>query len=104
MRGSVSDSQGSQTAQQWLGQIQSTFNELGDDDLSTQLSTFFGSWSDLANKPQDMGLRQVVLQNGQSVAKAFNGLRNQLTDLQNAVDARLPAAVMLWRRPRIGAT
>ena len=43
------------TTQQWLGQVQSTFNELTDNDLSTQLSTFFNSWSNLANKPQDIG-------------------------------------------------
>ena len=29
------------------------------------LSTFFNGWSNLANKPQDIGLRQIVLQNGQ---------------------------------------
>lgn len=93
LRGSVSDNQSAQTAEQWLGQVESVFNELGDDDLSTQLSNFFGSWSNLANKPQDLGLRQVVLQNGQSVAKWFKDLRGRLGDLQQAVDDRLPAAV-----------
>src|SRR5437870_2960516 len=52
LRGSVSDDQSAQASEQWIGQVQSVFNELGDDDLSTHLSTFFGSWSALANKPQ----------------------------------------------------
>src|SRR4051812_46497197 len=56
LRSSTSDNDAAQTAQTWLGQIESVFNELGDDDLSTRLSTFFGSWSNLANKPQDIGL------------------------------------------------
>ena len=64
LRGSTSDSFAADTTQQWLGRIEAVFNELGDDDLSTRLSTFFASWSNLANKPQDMGLRQVVLQEG----------------------------------------
>jgi len=72
LRGSISDSSAADTTQQWLSQIQGVFNELGDQDLSTQFSKFFNSWSDLANNPQDAGLRQVVLQNGDSLAKAFN--------------------------------
>jgi flagellar hook-associated protein FlgK len=81
------------TTQQWLGRIEAVFNELGDDDLSTRLSTFFGSWSNLANKPQDMGLRQVVLQEGQSVATWFNDMRRQLGGLQQDADARTKALV-----------
>src|SRR3954470_4736147 len=64
LRASISDSEGADTTDQWLGRVESVFNELGDDDLSTKLSTFFGSWSNLANKPEDAGLRQVVLQSG----------------------------------------
>jgi flagellar hook-associated protein 1 FlgK len=93
LRGSVSDSVSADTTQQWLGRIEAVFNELGDDDLSTRLSTFFGSWSNLANKPQDLGLRQVVLQEGQSVATWFNDMRRQLGSLQQDADARTKALV-----------
>ncbi len=91
LRGAVSDNQAADTTQQWLGRVESIFNELGDQDLSTQMSTFFTSWSDLANKPQDVGLRQIVLQNGKSVASEFNTLRNSLTNLETDVDDRLTA-------------
>src|SRR6185369_8830566 len=93
LRGSVSDSVSADTTQQWLGRIEAVFNELGDDDLSTRLSTFFNSWSNLANKPQDMGQRQVVLQEGQSVATWFNDMRRQLGGLQRDADARTKALV-----------
>ena len=93
VRGSVSDSLSADTAQQWLGRIEAVFNELGDDDLSTRLSTFFASWSNLANKPQDMGLRQVVLQEGAGVAAWFNDMRRQFDGLQTDADARLAALV-----------
>jgi flagellar hook-associated protein 1 FlgK len=93
LRGGVSDNESAQTTTQWLGQVESVFNELGNDDLSTHLSTFFGSWSNLANKPQDLGLRQIVLQNGQSVANWFHDIRSKLTDLKGAIDQRLPAIV-----------
>jgi flagellar hook-associated protein 1 FlgK len=91
LRSAVSDNQSADTTQQWLGRVESVFNELSDQDLSTQLSTFFNSWSNLSNKPQDIGLRQVVLQNGGSVATWFNNLRDQLTGLQSDVDDRLQA-------------
>src|SRR5438046_9763527 len=89
LRGATSDSESAATLQQWLGRVESTFNELSDDDLSTQLSTFFNSWSNLANKPQDIGPRQVVIQNGQNVADSFQNLRGKLSSLQQDVDERL---------------
>ena len=89
LRSSVSDTQSADTSQQWLGRVEATFNELSDQDLSTQMSTFFNSWSNLANKPQDIGLRQVVLQNGDALAGQITGLRSQLTGLQSDVDDRL---------------
>jgi flagellar hook-associated protein 1 len=91
IRGSISDNESANQTQQWLGRVEATFNELSDDDLSTQLSTFFNSWSNLANKPQDIGLRQVVIQNGQNVADWFRNLRGQLGSLQTDVDERLKA-------------
>src|SRR6476646_9868035 len=91
IRSSIADNQSADTTQQWLGRVEATFNELSDQDLSTQLSTFFNSWSSLANKPQDIGLRQVVIQNGQSVASVFKNLREQLGSLQKDAGDRLKA-------------
>src|SRR5437762_9238654 len=89
IRGSISDNEPADQTQQWLGRVESTFNELSDDDLSTQLSTFFNSWSNLANKPQDIGLRHVVIQNGNNVGKWFQNVRGQLSSLQSDVADRI---------------
>src|SRR5688572_23215941 len=91
LRGSVSDNESADTTQSWLSRVESVLNELGDQDLSTQLSTFFNSWSNLANKPQDIGFRQIVVQNGDSVATWMQSLRGQLGDLRSDVDNRLKA-------------
>jgi flagellar hook-associated protein 1 FlgK len=93
LRASVSDNQAADVTQQWLGRIESLFNELGDEDLSTQLSTFFNAWSNLANKPQDIALRQVVLQSADSVASWTQNLRNGLDGLQVDIDNRLRGLV-----------
>jgi flagellar hook-associated protein 1 len=93
LRGSVSTEAGAATMHQWLSRIESVFNELSDDDLSSQLSAFFNSWSNLANQPHDPSLRQIVLQNGDSVARWLQSLRSDLVDLQKDVDSRLGALV-----------
>ncbi|MGC4030396.1 MAG: flagellar hook-associated protein FlgK [Tepidisphaeraceae bacterium] len=88
LRGATSDSESASTREDWLGRVESVFNELSDSDLSTKLSTFFKGWSDLANKPQDASLRQVVLENAGTVADWFhqidNGLESLQTDLNNS--------------------
>lgn len=81
LRAATSDTTAANNTQQWLGRVESAFNALSGNDLSTQLSAFFNSWSNLANTPQDAGLRQVVLANGGTVAKNFQDLRGQLVGL-----------------------
>ena len=48
IRAASSDASAASTSSDWLGRIQSTFNELSDNDLSTQMSSFFNSWSSAA--------------------------------------------------------
>lgn len=91
LRASVSDTNSAQTNEQWLGRVESVLNELGDDDLSTRLSAFFASWSNLANRPQDVGLRQVVLQNGDAAAHWLNDLHTKFSGLNQDVGNRLVA-------------
>lgn len=92
LRGAVSDGQSAGVFRQWIGRVEAAFNELSDEDLSTRLSTFFNSWSNLANKPQDPGLRQIVLQAGESVATWMRDLRSSLKSLAGDVDDRLKTA------------
>lgn len=91
IRASVSDDESAKLTEQWMGRIESVFNELTDQDLSTQMSQFFNAWSDLANKPQDPGLRQVVLQAGQSLSNWMQATREQLSRMKQDVDSRLTA-------------
>src|SRR3954453_14340725 len=93
IRSSVSDNSAADTTQQWLSRVEGVFNELSDEDLSTGMSKFFNAWSNLANKPQDVGLRQVVLQTGGAGGGRLPSLRISLTNLQSDVDNRLTGLV-----------
>ncbi len=94
LNSSVSDNQAATTTEQWLGQVQSTFNALNGADLSSQLNTFYNSWSSLANNPSDPGLRQVVLQDGKAVASTFQTLQGQLSGIQGSVSTSLGSQVI----------
>ncbi len=94
VRNSLSDAENAGAQQQWLSRVESVFNELSDQDLSTQLSTFFNSWSDLANKPQDLGLRQVVVQSGVSVATWFNQMNGEMQSLRADLGEKLKASAL----------
>lgn len=86
LRSATSDSESAGTREEWLGRVESVFNELSDADLSTKLSTFFKGWSDLANKPQDSSLRQIVLENANGVTEWFHQIDGGLDSLQSELN------------------
>lgn len=93
LRAATGDAEGSQAASQWLTRVESVYNELSDQDLSTSMSTFFNSWSELANKPQEVGLRQVVVQNGDNLAQQLKTMRTQFDSLRSDLNDRLTGYV-----------
>ena len=91
LRNGLADAAGSKASSAWLDQIESTFNELGDADLSTQFSTFFGAWSDAASKPTDVALRQNVITEGGALAAKLRDTRGGLENLTAAAGDQLQA-------------
>ena len=89
LNSAISDNNAANVNSQWSGQIQSIFNALGSQNLSTDMTTFLGSWSTLANNPQDSAQRQVVLQAGQTVTQDFNNLSTQLGTIQTNIGQQL---------------
>jgi flagellar hook-associated protein 1 FlgK len=53
------------------------------------MSTFFNDWSNLANQPQDVAQRQVVIQDGISLTQQFNDTSTQLTSIESQIDAQI---------------
>jgi flagellar hook-associated protein 1 FlgK len=74
VNGSISDLAGDTARQGVLTEVQSAENELSGQDLSTQLSAFFNSWSQLADTPQDSSERGMVIQQGQVLAGSLQNL------------------------------
>jgi len=87
LRGSQSDYNSASTQENWLSQIQSSFDALSGSDLSSTLGTFLNDWSTLANNPQDTAQRQVVITDGQNVAQSAQALDTGLTSVQGQINA-----------------
>jgi flagellar hook-associated protein 1 len=91
LNSAMSDNSAANTTQNYLSQIQTVFNALGNSSLDTQLTTFMNDWSQLANDPSDVAQRQVVIQDGQTLAQQFNSLDSQLQSIQSDVGSQLNA-------------
>lgn len=92
LRSAISTNQGASETATWLNRVEGVFNELSDQDVSTGLSEFFNAWSELAQKPQDMGLRQVVVENAKSLTGQFVSLRQSLGEIASDANDGLVSA------------
>lgn len=73
-----------------FSQLESALNELSDNDLSSELSSFFASWSESANLVQSDG---IVVQQGQKLADVMQRMRENLTDQRRQLDAQIDAMI-----------
>jgi flagellar hook-associated protein 1 FlgK len=71
---------------QIFSQLEATLGELGDHDLSSELSAFFNSWSERANGTQSS---TIVVQQGQRLADFMRRLRTNLTDQRGQIDRQI---------------
>jgi flagellar hook-associated protein 1 FlgK len=93
LRSAIGDENHSQTRQQLLGQIESIQNELSDTSLSNRLDQFFNNWSELANKPQDESLRNVVVNEAQTLTRFVQNMRSEMTKLRTQVTEATQSSV-----------
>jgi flagellar hook-associated protein 1 len=93
VRDAISDENRASIDQRFLGAIETIQNELTDNDLSSLLSRFFNSFSELANNPQENAVRSVVIQEGASLAGRIATLREDYNGVRDEIDRALDAAV-----------
>jgi flagellar hook-associated protein 1 FlgK len=81
------------TASGTLSLVESTLNELTDNDLSSGMQAFFDAWSELANSPDQDGARSLVIQQGRTLSSQMRAIRSDLTTLKSQLDGQLAASV-----------
>ncbi|MCG8510809.1 MAG: flagellar hook-associated protein FlgK, partial [Rhodospirillales bacterium] len=92
LRSSIGDEAYASVRSDQLTQIESIQNELTDTDLSTRLTAFFNSWSQLANNPQDLSLRTLVVQEASTLADYVQTVRNELGTMKVQLDGEMDQA------------
>ncbi|MEM1354264.1 MAG: flagellar hook-associated protein FlgK [Planctomycetota bacterium] len=93
LRGAVSDQSGSRVTQDLFSEIEAIENELSEVDVSTRLATFFNAWSELANNPQDLSLRTLVVEEATTLTDFIQSVRGEFGQMQKRIDDRLGNAV-----------
>lgn len=90
---STSNEAGASTDLSLLSQVESMLHELSDSDVSSALSAFFNTWSELANSPASTGTRSLVVQQGSTLASFIRQTRQNLLNIRSQLDGQLDANV-----------
>jgi len=93
LRDAVADAQSHQVQQQTLSRIEGLYNEMTDSDLSTALAKFFNGFSELANDPQNLGVRTILVENSRQLADLIQTMRAGLDGLRRESDYSVQVAV-----------
>ncbi|MCA9113780.1 MAG: flagellar hook-associated protein FlgK [Planctomycetaceae bacterium] len=79
-----SDSSRAETVEDIYKQLELQLQELGEDDLSTSLSTFLAAIQDVVNQPELPELKQLAIARGEELATGISGLRGRIDELRRA--------------------
>lgn len=76
-----------------LQQLQALINEPGDTGLQAQLANFFNAFRDLSGQPESLAARSAAIQQGQTLATAFNRVHNLLVQQRQDLDTGVVSLV-----------
>jgi len=79
LRSANSDLSNAEVQEQAYTTLEQIIGELGDDDLSTSLSSFFNSVHDVLNQPESAATRNLAVIKGQAVADSIGRLYERVT-------------------------
>lgn len=89
LRGAASDLTNSEAQEKIYSQLETLMGELGDTDLSTSLTKFFGSVNDILNQPESVSVRnQAVLQGG-TLAEDIRRLDSRVKQIRSDANDRI---------------
>ncbi|RNC29581.1 MAG: Flagellar hook-associated protein 1 [Candidatus Dichloromethanomonas elyunquensis] len=76
-----------------LTMIEGLMNEPSEYSLHDDMDQFWNAWSELAKNPENMGARSVVRERAMTLVDTFHNINQQITDLQNDLDASVAVTV-----------
>jgi len=89
LRGAVSDRVNKETQEDAFLQLEGLLNELTDTDLSTSLTNFFSSISEILNQPENVSVRNLAVLQGTTLAGDIQRLARRVVEVRNALNDRI---------------
>jgi flagellar hook-associated protein 1 FlgK len=93
LRHAISDNASASIQSQTLDRVEGLYAETSDVDLSTSLSEFFNSFNDLANNPQDDGVRTVVIEQTKALVNQITRMRESMDGLRLELNSSVQVTV-----------
>ncbi len=84
---SATEQMGKWAAQQeGMSSVEQVFSDSGDTGLASVLATFWNNWQNVVNNPSGLTERSVLINSADNLARVFNSMSSQLTDIQKGID------------------
>ena len=93
IRAAIGDLESAVARQQSLGRVEAFFDEVSGEGISTKLTEFFNSFSNVQNDPSDISLRDITLVAGADLASSLARLRGSLKALGDEFDGQIDTLV-----------
>jgi len=91
LRGAVSEKASSEAQENTFTQLEQLIGELTDIDVSTAMSTFFNSVSEILNQPESISARNLATLNGTTLTQEIRRLAERVTGVRADVNGRVEA-------------
>ena len=92
LRNASSDAASSDIQKNVYEQLEGLLGELGDNDLSTSLNSFFASLNDVLNQPESVSVRNLAVLKGKTLAADINRLATRVREIRTDTNNEVTAA------------
>ena len=93
IRGALSDTEQRRTIEASFSRLESLFNELTENDISSALNRFFNDLEEVQNNPESISVRTAAITSGQALANIISTVRERLGELRTLVDSEITGGV-----------
>lgn len=89
LRASVSDRAGAEVSEETYQQLEGLIGELSDTDLSSDLTRFFSSISEVLNQPESVSARNLVVLQAQTLTQNIQRLHERVNAIRSDLNKRI---------------
>jgi len=95
IRSAIGDTERARINETNYSRLETVFNELTENDLSTALNQFFNDLEEIQNNPESISVRTAVISSGQALADIVTGIRETIDELRALVDGGMNDGVAM---------